>query len=306
MRSIYFVAIFQCLWVSLMAQDLKPGLPGMAPMKFITIKNTHAPGRVYQGINGIGRTYTVEDTYFKAWIPAVVTSRFALAIAPQYRTELFELKSEESRDIESPSVWKLRSAGIDIKSIIRLNHSSWLINTGNFTKSGDVAGSKLLDAPLSFTVSSVYLKRYSTNTEFGFGLMANKANHFLVLPVIVYNHNFSPRSGIEISFPHKLAWRYNLSKSDILYAKAEASTRSYYISRQRAQSSELFRRIDVDLGIAYNKQFTSFMGVELFAGYRQNISNALPNDVKAVTNSGWVGSLEIYITPPAGIFRKGR
>ena len=278
----------------------------MAPMKFITIKNTHAPGRVYQGINGIGRTYTVEETYFKAWIPAVVNSRFALAIAPQYRTELFELKSDEPSDIERPSAWKLRSAGIDIKSMIRLNDLSWLIMTGNFTKSGDVAGSKLLDAPLSFTVSSVYLKRYSTNTEFGFGLMANRANHFLVLPVIVYNHNFSSKSGIEISFPHKLAWRYNLRKSDILYAKAEASTRSYYISSQRLQNSELFRRIDVDLGIAYNKQFTSFMGIELFAGYRQNISNVLPHDVKAVTNSGWVGSLEIYFTPPAGIFRKGR
>lgn len=278
----------------------------MAPMKFITIKNTHAPGRVYQGINGAGKTYTVEDTYFKLWIPAVVTSRFALAIAPHYRTELFELKDDESGHIEGPSVWQLRSAGIDIKSMIRLNDSSWLINTGNFTKSGDVAGSKLLNAPLSFTVSSVYLKRYSSNTEFGFGLMANKAHNFLVLPVIVYNHNFSSSSGIEISFPHKLAWRYNLSKSDILYAKAEASTRSYYISSQHSQNSELFRRIDVDLGMAYNKQLTSFMGVELFAGYRQNISSALPIDVKAVTNSGWVGSLEIYFTPPTGIFKKAR
>jgi hypothetical protein len=274
----------------------------MAPMKFITIKNTHAPGRVYQGIDGTGRTFTAEDTYFKVWIPTVVTPRFALAIGPHYRTELFELKSDESSEIE-PSAWKLRSAGIDIKSMIRLHDSAWLINTGNFSKSGNAAGSKLWDAPLSFTVSSVYLKRYSTNTEFGFGLMANKAHNFLVLPVIVYNHNFSVRSGIEISFPHKLAWRYNLSNSDILYAKAEANTRSYYISSQRSQNSELFRRIDVDLGIAYNKQFTSFMGVELFAGYRQNISIALPYNLKAVTNSGWVGSLEIYFTPPAGIFK---
>lgn len=306
MRPIYLLAIFQCVCGSLMAQYLKPGLPGMAPMRFITIKNTHAPGRVYQGINGNGRTYTVEDTYFKAWIPAVVTSRFALAIAPHYRTELFELKEDESSIIERPSVWKLRSAGIEIKSLIRLNDSSWLISTGNFIKSGDVAGSKLLNAPLSFTVSSVYLKRYSANTEFGFGLMANKANNFLVLPVIVYNHNFSSRSGIEISLPHKLAWRYNLSKSDIFYAKAEASTRSYYISSPSSLKGELFRRIDVDLGVAYNKQFTSFMGVELFAGYRQNVSSALPHDVKAITNSGWVGSFEIYFTPPPGIFRRSR
>jgi hypothetical protein len=48
------------------------------------------------------------------------------------------------------------------------------------------------------------------------------------------------------------------------------------------------------------------MGVELFAGYRQNISNALPHDDKPVTNSGWVGSLEIYFTPPVGIFKRRR
>jgi hypothetical protein len=57
------------------------------------------------------------------------------------------------------------------------------------------------------------------------------------------------------------------------------------------------------MGVTYNKQITKFMGAELFAGYRQNFSYQLPEDIIAVKNSGFVASLEIYIRPPQGLLR---
>jgi hypothetical protein len=282
------------------AQDYKPGLPGMAPMRWVTIKNTHAPGRVYQSLNGNARTYTVEDTYIKAWIPLVIKSRFALAIGPNYRSEILELK-KFSDDNDQMASWKLRSVGVDIKSCFSIDSTSWLINTANISQSGNVNDLATGNIPITYTLSSSYIRRTSANTEMGFGVMMNKSNSLLVLPVLLYNHNFSNKLGLEISLPHKLALRYNLTPTDLIYLKTEANIRSYYIRNPALDTYDLFRRIDVDLGVTYNKQITKFMGAELFAGYRHNLSYHLPESIGAVKNSGFAASLEIYIRPPQGL-----
>ena len=302
------LAIFQICFCFLTAsgQQFKPGLTGMAPMRWITIRNTQAPGRVYQSLNSNARTYTAEDTYIKAWIPVVIKSRFALAVGPHYRTERLELQPENDAS-DQLTTWKLRAIGIDIKSSYALDSTSWLINTANIVQSGNIKNNPQSNIPITYTISSTYIKRKSANKEIGFGLMLNKSNSLLVLPVFVYNYNFSPRQGLEISLPHKIAWRHNLSRTDIIYVKAEASLRTYFIRNAAMDDYEMFRRIDGDLGVAYNKQVTKFMGAELFAGYRQNLSYQLPLDIIAVKNSGFVGTIEIYIRLPQGLnFKKKR
>lgn len=282
------------------AQDLKPGVPGMAPTKWITVKNTHAPGRVFQCLNNDARTYTQEDIYIKAWIPVVMKSRFSMAIGPHYRSELLELKDFPSHDDRLAS-WRLRAIGVDMKSFARLDSTSWLIFTGNVSQSGNINDHPITHVPLTYTFSTTYLRKRSINKEIGFGLMVNKANSLLVLPVFVYNHTFSAKQGVEISLPHKVAWRFNVTPTDRFYLKAEANTRTYFISNTIDRNFSQFRRIDVDMGVSYNKQFAGFMGAELFMGYRQNLASRLPHDVIAVKNSGFAGSLEVYIRPPQGL-----
>ncbi|HTE33896.1 MAG TPA: hypothetical protein VK666_26120, partial [Chryseolinea sp.] len=226
--SLIFVPLLICVFTA-NAQDLKPGLSGMAPMKWITIKYTHAPGRIYQSLNSNARTYTQEDTYFKLWLPVVIKPGFALAVAPHYRTENLELKGVETDPTDRISNWRLRSIGVDVKSFIKLDSTSWLINTLNVSQSGDLSGNSSGRIPLTYTFSSHYLMKKSLNKEIGFGIMVNKSNSFLVLPVFIYNYNFSAKNGIEVSLPHKIAWRHNFTSSDILYVKAEANTRSYFI-----------------------------------------------------------------------------
>lgn len=303
MRSEFTVLLpFLTFFVSWTAfsQDLKPGLEGMAPTKWITIKTTQAPGRVYRSLNSQSKTYTHEDLYFRAWIPVLVRSKFGLAIGPYYRTEQLELKRSGEDPMQPLSNWRLRSIGIDIKSLIKLDSTSWLINTAHISQSGNLNYHSDNGIPLCYTFSSVYLKKKSINKEIGFGLMVNKSSSFIVLPVFVFNYNYSPRSGIEISLPRKISWRHNLTSSDILYVKSEAVTRTYFVNGVNGTDRGLFRRIDVDMGIAYNKQFGRFMGAELFAGYRQNLSYELPQDLVSVKNSGWAASFEIYIKPPQG------
>ncbi len=308
MRTIILLTFIQLtiLGNTARCQDVTPGLPGMAPMKWITIKTTHAPGRIYQFANSDARTYTQQDMYFKAWIPVVMRSRFALALAPHYRTEQLELRGPSDDGMNQLSNWRLRSVGLDLKSCIKLDSTSWLINTASVSRSGNVNAGPNARIPFTYTFSTVYLKKKSMNKEIGFGLMVNKSNSLLVLPVFVYNYDFSSKWGIEMSLPHKIAWRHNLTSSDILYLKTEAVTRTYFINGPNGNSPEAFRRIDVDMGVAYNKQITRFMGAEIFAGYRQNLSTRLPEGLTAVNGSGFAATFEIYIRPPQGLNLKRR
>ena len=109
------------------AQDLKPGLPGMAPAKWITVKHTQAPDRAFRTNQSKRKTYTQEDAAFKCWIPLVLKTQYSIIAGPQYRTEQLEFKSEGENPIHELSNWNLRSMGLDLKSLIALDSISWLL-----------------------------------------------------------------------------------------------------------------------------------------------------------------------------------
>jgi hypothetical protein len=286
------------------SQNLEPGLPGMAPTKWITIKNTQAPRRSYQSLNSQSKSYTQEDLYFRAWFPVIMKSKFALALGPHYRIEQLEFKTSADDQMHHLSNWSLRSMGIDMKSCVKLDSNSWFISTAHISQSGNLNSASNRTTPVSYTFSFAYLKKKSINKEIGFGLMVNKSSNFMILPVFVFNYNYSTRFGIEISLPHRLTWRYNISSSSIIYLKSEVVTRTYFLDDGSGTEHAVFRRIDVDNGIAYNKQFNRFIGIELFGGYRQNLSYNLPYDLVAVKNSGWAASFELYIRPPEGLLNR--
>lgn len=296
---------FQCFALSCLClvsakafcQENMPGIQGMAPKKWISLKHTQAPGRSYRSINSNDKVCTQEDLSLKLWLPVVHTSKFALAIGPQYRTEQLEFEGNAENPAHALSHWNLRYAGVDVRSILAINSSSWLMSNINVNKSGNFGDYRFDQYPLNYTFSGAYLKKQSKDKEFGAGLLVNKGFvGITVLPVIIYHYNFSSKTGIEISLPYKAAWRYNISSSDILFVKAEAMNRDYLIRQQNSQCS--FRMINVDMGVAYNKTFSKLIGAEAFIGYRQNVSNRLPEDVIAVKKSGLAFSVELYIRPP--------
>lgn len=268
----------------------------MAPSRWITIKHTQAPGRVYSSFGSAPKTYTQEDLFFKAWIPIVYKSRFALMLGPQYRTEQLEFQSTGENPLHLLSSWNLRSMGADIRSVFRVDSAAFLIMNLNINQSGNLQDQSHDHVPINYTVTSIYLKKKSINKEIGFGFMANRSfGRITVLPVFMFNYNYSSNAGIEISLPQKISWRHNLSPSDILYVKTEAITRSYFIV---CDDEYAFRRTELDMGVAYNKQITKFLGAEVFTGYRRNINTRLPNEITSVKTSGLVLSLELYIRSP--------
>lgn len=269
----------------------------MAPSKWITIRHTQAPGRTYRTVNSQEKLYTQEDFYFKTWIPVIHHPKFSAAIGPQYRTEQLEFEDSGENSIHMLSHWNLRYVGADVRSILAVDSSSWLIFNANVNKSGNFGDYKFNSFPLNYTFSAAFLKKKSNNKEFGAGLIVNKSfTGLTVLPIFVFHYNYSKKAGIEVSLPYKVAWRYNASKSDLFYVKAEALNRNYLIRQPGIACS--FGRTDMDMGIAYNKSFTKLIGMEAFVAYRQNISNRVPNDVLATKKSGMAFTLELYIRSP--------
>ena len=279
-------------------QASRPGLSGMCPSKFLVIKHTLAPGRSFKTSNGSSVNYNQEDVYFKVWLPIFHKPNFYLLTAPQYRTEQLEFKNTSHSEANAISNWNLRSMGLDLRACVHIDSSSWLIGSFNVSRSGNLSDIPDHRIPLSITAGAVFLKKKSLYKEIGYGFVVNKGyNRFSVLPVLVFNYNFSAKSGIEISLPHKIAWRHNLSPSDILSIRAESSSRNYTLLNQENQLNN-FRRTDVDLGVAYNKCITKFVGVELSTAYRQNISLKFPCDIAPATKSGMVFAVEVYLRPP--------
>lgn len=286
------------------SQDvLKPGLTGMAPSKWITIKHTQAHGARYRAINSEGQKYTQEDIYVRAWIPVINKPGYTIVLGPHYRTEQLEMSKEGDNPLHQMSNWKLRSMGVDMKSLFTLKNNSFLVVASQVNKSGSLANIPLKDVPLNYSFTAVYLKKKSLNKEIGLGFMVSKSNNITVLPVLVLNYNYAPNAGFEISLPKKIAWRYNISPKDILYLKSEAVTRSYYTAGLNDEPG-MFRKIDVDTGVMYNRQINKLVGVEIFGGYRRNISSRLPDGVVPVKTSGFTASIEIYIRPPFGLIKK--
>lgn len=279
-------------------QKVKPGLPGMAPSKWITIKNTQAPGRIYKSFGSESKRYKQEDIFIKAWIPVVYKNNFALMLGPQYRTEQLEFRDTGENPLESLNHWNLRSFGMDVRSFVKVDSAAFIVMNFNFNQSGNLYDDHQ-SVPINYTFSSVFLRKKSINKEIGFGFIANKSfDRLTAFPVFVFNYNFSQKSGIEVSLPSKIAWRHNLSPTDILYLKSEVVSRAYWINGTDAEYA--FRRTELDMGVTYNKQITKYFGAEVFGGYRTNIRTRLPGEVTGIKTSGIVFSFELYFRSPFG------
>jgi hypothetical protein len=266
----------------------------MTPQKWITIKHSNSPQRTLQ-CSGQNVIVDFEDIYAKIWLPLILKDKFKLAIAPSYRTEQIELHSTTNSELNKLSHWNLRSAGLDSKIIYRLNDQRTLVVGTNLSRSATTESLRLNNLPVNYTISAVYMNRISLDKEMGFGLLHSSIMSGIpVLPIFIWNQTINKRNGIEVSLPSKVAWRHNLSPRNILHFKAEGVTRSYYVDQVDKMQ---FRRTDLDIGVSYTRLLNKWTGIELFSGFRQNLSSHLPDETILKTSSGFAASVELFIIP---------
>lgn len=293
-----FFVILTLLSAHAVCQSLKPGLEGMAPSKWLTIRNTHAPGKTYRFNGTDTKRFTQEEYFMRAWVPLVHNKKVTVLLGPNYRAEQLEFKSTGENPVSHMEGWNLRTFAMDLNSVVKLDSSSWFIFTSHINKSGDFGSLDWQEIPVNFTLSASFLRKKSLNKEVGIGVMMNKSFRVTVLPIFIFNYNFSNSSGLEMMLPKKIAFRKNISPSDIIYFKSEAVSRTYYLRKFNEDALGVCRRVDIDMGVSYNRKIGNYAGVEIFGGYRQNISNRLIEGAVPVRTSGLAATIEFYVQPP--------
>jgi len=241
-----------------------------------------------------------EDLFFKLWIPVLHKPNFTFMIGPQYRTEQLEFEDITVNEevVGRMSSWNLRYWGLDFRSIMRAGEKSWYAFDFVLNQSGTLQDGAGGSIPMNYTLSAARINKKSDRKEVGYGLMMNLSNgRFTPLPIFILNYNFSSRYGVELGLPKKLAFRYNATDNDRFYFKTEAGSRNYFVTGEGINSYD-FRRTDINVGVAYNRQLTNLIGFEMFGGYRKNITNRLPETVTLQQASGPVFTVELFVKVP--------
>lgn len=272
----------------------------MAPSRWITIKYTDAMGLRVQCDNQHLKAEQ-EDLYFKMWLPVIHKPRFTFLIGPQYRTEQLEFEdvSPNSEQVGRMSSWNLRYWGLDFRSFIQHDERTWYAFDFVINQSGTLQSQQGPSIPFNYTFSAARIRKKSDRKEIGYGLLLNLSRRgFTPLPIFVFNYNFSNRYGVEIGLPRKVSFRYNATHNDRFYFKTEAGSRNYFVTGNDFSAYD-FRRTDINVGLAYNRQLNNLLGFELFGGYRKNLTHDLPQTVILQQASGPVFTVEVFVRAPS-------
>ena len=152
----------------------------------------------------------------------------------------------------------------------------------------------------------------SSNVELGLGLSYNYGlGYHTAYPILIYNHTFNDKWGIESALPVKANVRYNVTGKTLLFAGATMDGDNYHIKSADlgANQDEYLRMRDkeVKLGVKLEQDIYSpiWFGFEL--GYRKSLgidfsrTSDSRNDNLIESNasgSGMYTNVSLFLTVP--------
>jgi len=212
----------------------------------------------------------------------------------------------------------LKKVGVNLTVLKAFRGRDYLVLRGALNYSG--AFGKLSETSSdhrSINVSALWGHRKNNQTEYGFGLNFNHGfNLWNLYPVVLYNHNFNKRWGIEALLPKQLLIRRNMKDNSMLSALVELEGNRYFIP-QVALSTDRTENLvmqvaEIKTGISYQRPIISFLWFGIEAGYRKNLNfdfalqNARRNDdlFRSDVTAGLYGEVSFFITPPKSLVKK--
>ncbi len=157
--------------------------------------------------------------------------------------------------------------------------------------------------------TAVYGIKKTENKEVGLGLYYSKSfRNSIILPILIYNCNLGPKTGIEAALPASIMFRYNINSKSIMLLGPEFQSSSYsanFISDSDQQRSYNINDSQIVIKAALERQVVSWLWFDLEIGYRIARNFILepimdnPNDVAASpqTNSFYLKT-SIFLSPP--------
>lgn len=329
-KKLFFPCLFCCIlsFGKLYAQKIpknhqnklvRPGLKGMRPKKAIEFQIFDSPGfhRISHFKSSEGSTnniYAKPDQRIrtKLKLPLWNAKSLKASLGVYYNNEDFSLHNH-SNSLEVTEL-NLKRVKANISVLKLIDYKNYFVVRGEFDVSGDFNGLLRDSEYQNYSVSALWGHQKNENTEFGVGLVyRNGFNGINVLPILMYNHNFSEKWGLEMALPKQINLRHNCSPTSNFNIQSSLRTDRYLIKRPEhkpdVDSIELpylFNRLEVRTGISFQKEIIPLVWTEISAGFRQDVNLLGNGNYSALSssepNSSYF-SISFFVTPPSSFRR---
>ncbi|MDW7692520.1 DUF6268 family outer membrane beta-barrel protein [Flammeovirgaceae bacterium SG7u.111] len=312
-----------------MKEFCSPGLSGMTPSKGISYEKNIAPSYRLtsvshlgtEGINGSDRVEEQERMKLKLKVPVWNGDNLKVVMGFRYYKESFEFDDDRSINLnlhQDLASYNLRTLGSEINVLKPFRGNKYLIARGAFTMSGMFDSfSELNRDYLSYSFTTLFGNKFSDDLEMGLGIYySNSLGLQSIYPIMLYNHNFNEKWGIEAVLPKKLTLRRNLNEKQLLSLQIAGESGKYFIPNADFAGSDnpinlRMEYTDVKVGLSYQREIFSILWGGVDVGYRKNLdlsfakfgSDRRSFIYQSDVRGGLFVDFSLYITPPKK-FRK--
>jgi len=301
--SLFFSNAYGQVTPDSLISDWNPGVLGSGLVRGFEISyfnnsdfNVNSKSDLYG--NGKGEINYNRVFKTKLRFPIFLNHKLKIAGSFEYSDEEFHIKSADNNSYplyQSLNDKNLKNIGGSLYVITQLKCNSYFMFRFNGKLKGDYWKEHIGDVSkytfLKMELSPVIGWKVNPYKSWGIGISYSYTfGDPLIFPVIVYNHSFAPKWGVEAFLPARIKLRYQPDELCFINAKAKLSGGSYSIHFDDPALNDFktleFRRADVNLSLELEKGITDWVWFSLDAGYRTNINFDVTNKNHTFSLSG--------------------
>jgi hypothetical protein len=170
---------------------------------------------------------------------------------------------------------------------------------------------------LKSSVAFIYGKQAHPNKQLGYGVnFGYDLGQPSILPLFIYNNDFTLHWGLELLLPKQVKLRYSPSNKMHYYGTIELQGASYHIEERLIETIDKleFRRASVRFNFRAEREVHDWLWVGVTFGYRMPISIFLsePGErrnnslVKIDASNALYTNVSIFLVPPAKLIKRAK
>lgn len=275
------VVIGQDLVLSPISKDLcKPGVIHKSPTKGLVFDYEINPSvrlRSTSSASGVSETGFNKRFRMKLKAPIVLRKDLKVIAGWNYYSEEYDfnrLETDGFRLLSNINDKHLKSSRLTLSVIKPINEKIYLAVKGQASFNGDYSGMFNFDPQYAnYSIVGLLGIKSQPHLEWGIGMIYryNSNSNLPIIPIVMYNHTFNKKWGVEVLLPTKAKVRYNINERNILLVGPELESRRYYVDNH-ADRAYTMRRTDLKLDLSYQRHLGSLFWMEVSGGYIYNFS----------------------------------
>ncbi len=314
--------------VEWLQQFCQPGLEGMTPGKGLVFEHSNTPRFRISSVSDVEGLEPATDNVenyrrvkLKMRFPLWLSDGLKVIGGFRYEQEemIFQRAGHISQGIHNNlKSSHLKVAGGEINVLKPFIGNKYFVFRGAVRYSGQFKKLRGISSDyMTYNLSALYGIKKNSNTELGFGINFNNGFGFAsIYPVMLYNHNFNDKWGIEALLPKQVKLRRNLPGNNIFALNVELEGGRYLLPEVQLSATETgpltMEMAEIKTGISFQRPLIAFLWFGMEAGYRKNLNlgfvrphtNRNDNIIRSDLTSGIFANISLFVTPPKSLSKK--